>query len=131
MAKNKKNRKNQTFDVYPYLGQYQYLMRTGGQLPWYQTDGPVEDGDASGKPVKPDQTDEAYDGNSQAYVKALNQYYKDLEVWYDENDVPEDQREKDNVKRKEVVEEEDNTEDNTDQSEDANNEEDTKDIRCM
>jgi hypothetical protein len=51
MAKKKKNIKNQTFDVYPYLGQYQYLMRNGGQLPWYQTEGPV-DGD-EGNPVDP------------------------------------------------------------------------------
>tara|TARA_R110001592_G_scaffold311_4_gene1844 strand:+ start:32331 stop:35576 length:3246 start_codon:yes stop_codon:yes gene_type:complete len=43
MAKKKKNIKNQTFDVYPYLDQYQYLMRNGGQLPWYQTEGPIEE----------------------------------------------------------------------------------------
>lgn len=42
MATKKKNNKNQTFDVYPYLDQYQYLMRDGGALPWYQTKGPVE-----------------------------------------------------------------------------------------
>lgn len=43
MAKKKKNIKNQTFDVYPYLDQYQYLMRNGGALPWYQTEGPIEE----------------------------------------------------------------------------------------
>lgn len=53
MAKKKKNIKNQTFDVYPYLGQYQYLMRNGGALPWYQTTGPIEGGPDKGKPVDP------------------------------------------------------------------------------
>ena len=43
MARKKKNKNSQTFDVYPYLDQYQYLMRDGGALPWYQTEGPVKD----------------------------------------------------------------------------------------
>jgi hypothetical protein len=42
MARKKKNKHSQTFDVYPYLDEYQYLMKTGGALPWYQTKGPVE-----------------------------------------------------------------------------------------
>jgi len=53
MARNKKNNKKETFNVYPYLGQYQYLMRTGGQLPWYQDEGPVE-GDGDCPPMKQD-----------------------------------------------------------------------------
>ena len=52
MAKNKKNKNSQTFDVYPYLDQYQYLMKTGGALPWYQTRGPVEEG---AQPTKEDE----------------------------------------------------------------------------
>tara|TARA_R110000765_G_scaffold1200_1_gene2990 strand:- start:21502 stop:24876 length:3375 start_codon:yes stop_codon:yes gene_type:complete len=51
MAKKKKNKNSQTFDVYPYLDQYQYLMKTGGALPWYQTRGPVEEG---AQPTKED-----------------------------------------------------------------------------
>jgi hypothetical protein len=43
MERNKKNKKNQTFEVYPYLNQYQYLMRTGGQLPWYVDEGEVDE----------------------------------------------------------------------------------------
>jgi len=103
MARKKKNKNSQTFDVYPYLDQYQYLMRDGGALPWYQTKGPVRGGDAAGKPVRPNANDEAYRGNSKAFMDALNQYYKDLGVWEEENNIPEDQREKNNVNRKEEV----------------------------
>ena len=42
MARKKKNKNSQTFDVYPYLDQYQYLMRSGGSLPWYQNKSDVD-----------------------------------------------------------------------------------------
>jgi len=100
MAKKKKNKNSQTFDVYPYLDQYQYLMRDGGALPWYQTRGPVRGGTAAGKPVRPNANDDAYQGKSQEFMKDLKQYYTDLAVWEEENNIPNDEREKDNVNRK-------------------------------
>ena len=80
MARKKKNNKNQTFDVYPYLDQYQYLMRDGGSLPWYQTKGPVTE--QSDQPEPEDfgwdynATDEQYGGfpdadQREAYNEAL------------------------------------------------------------
>tara|TARA_R110001632_G_scaffold11484_5_gene41355 strand:- start:7066 stop:10317 length:3252 start_codon:yes stop_codon:yes gene_type:complete len=86
MAKKKKNKNSQTFDVYPYLDQYQYLMKTGGALPWYQTEGPVEEG---AQPTKEDfgwdykkagdSEFEQFDGfpsskQQEAYSKALSDW---------------------------------------------------------
>ena len=74
MERNKKNKKNQTFEVYPYLSQYQYLMRTGGQLPWYQ------DG---GQPEKPDTTKMS----EEDAAAALAQYEVKLREWQKANPI--------------------------------------------
>ena len=41
MARKKKNKKEQTFNVYPYLGGYQHFMKGGGALPKFEEDGQV------------------------------------------------------------------------------------------
>ena len=75
MARKKNNKKEQTFNVYPYLGQYQYLMRTGGQLPWYQDKGSVDEETVSEENTEGDGNRESkYDCNGRpcdwpAYVE--------------------------------------------------------------
>ena len=52
MAKNKKNTKEQTFNVYPYLGGYQHFMRNGGALPKFKDTGGVDGSTVAGR-VRP------------------------------------------------------------------------------
>ncbi len=42
MTKKKNNKKEQTFNVYPYLGGYQHFMRNGGALPKFEEQGAVD-----------------------------------------------------------------------------------------
>ncbi len=43
MARKSKNKKQQTFNVYPYLGGYQHFMRNGGALPKFEEQGETEE----------------------------------------------------------------------------------------
>ena len=43
MARKSKNKKQQTFNVYPYLGGYQHFMRNGGALPKFKEQGETEE----------------------------------------------------------------------------------------
>ena len=52
MAKKKKNKTEQTFNVYPYLGGYQHFMRNGGALPKFEETGTV-DPSVVAKRIKP------------------------------------------------------------------------------
>ena len=42
MAKKKRKKEEQTFNVYPYLGGYQHFMRNGGALPKFKEEGSVD-----------------------------------------------------------------------------------------
>lgn len=43
MARKSKNKKQQTFNVYPYLGGYQHFMRNGGALPKFEEQGETKE----------------------------------------------------------------------------------------
>ena len=52
MASKKKNNKEQTFNVYPYLGGYQHFMKGGGALPKFEENGQVNVSDIA-KHIRP------------------------------------------------------------------------------
>jgi hypothetical protein len=48
-----KNKKQQTFNVYPYLGGYKHFMRNGGSLPKFVNEGEVADPETVATRIKP------------------------------------------------------------------------------
>jgi len=64
MARKKKNKKEQTFNVYPYLGGYQHFMRNGGALPKFEETGQVDIQDVLThiKPTNRYKYDRTFDG---------------------------------------------------------------------
>tara|TARA_R100001463_G_scaffold2822_5_gene11683 strand:- start:28925 stop:33076 length:4152 start_codon:yes stop_codon:yes gene_type:complete len=64
MAGKKRKKKEQTFNVYPYLGGYQHFMKGGGTLPEYEETGQVNINDVVRKikPTNKYQYDRTFDG---------------------------------------------------------------------
>ena len=76
MARKSKNKKQQTFNVYPYLGGYQHFMRNGGMLPKFEDEGQVNvSASELYKKIKPTNTDQDYPDTLKGAVKEFNEHF--------------------------------------------------------
>ena len=78
MAKKKRNKKEQTFNVYPYLGGYQHFMRKGGSLPKFVDEGQV-DVNTIARRIKPTNK-YSYSRDYEGLVREFNDANKDDRV---------------------------------------------------
>lgn len=76
MARKSKNKKQQTFNVYPYLGGYQHFMRNGGALPKFEDEGQVNvSASELYKKIRPTNTDQDYPDTLKGAVKEFNEHF--------------------------------------------------------
>lgn len=76
MARKSKNKKQQTFNVYPYLGGYQHFMRNGGMLPKFEDEGQVNvSASELFKKIRPTNTDQDYPNTLKGAVKEFNEHF--------------------------------------------------------